>query len=126
MKFLADQDVYMATTRFLRGLGHDVVTAAELGLSQAKDQDLLREAQAQSRVFVTRDRDFGNLVFVQALGTGVVYLRMTPSTQAVVHAELERVLTQNSEAELLLAFVVVEPGRHRLRRLGGTGTSGTP
>ena len=126
MKFLADQDVYMATTRFLRGLGHDVATAAELGLSQAKDQDLLREAQAQSRVFVTRDRDFGNLVFVQALGTGVVYLRMTPSTQAVVHAELERVLTQNSEAELLLAFVVVEPGRHRLRRLGGTGTSGTP
>ncbi len=33
MKLLADQDVYAATVQFLRGLGHDVATAAERGLS---------------------------------------------------------------------------------------------
>jgi len=38
MKFLLDQDVYALTTRFLRGLGHDVVTAAELGLARASDE----------------------------------------------------------------------------------------
>ena len=27
MKLLLDQDVYAVTARFLRGLGHDVVTA---------------------------------------------------------------------------------------------------
>jgi predicted nuclease of predicted toxin-antitoxin system len=117
MKFLTDQDVYAATNRFLSGLGHDVVTATQLGLRQAADADLLQAAQAQGRILVTRDRDFGGLVFVQGGGAGVIYLRMTPSTQNPVHAELERVLTLYSEQELQGSFVVVEPGRHRIRRL---------
>ncbi len=67
-------------------------------------------------MFVTRDRDFGGLVVVQALGTGVLYLRVLPSTLQAVHAELGRVLGLYGEAELLSVFVVVEPGRHRVRR----------
>ena len=84
MKFLTDQDVYATTVRFLSGLGHDVVTAAQLGLAQAADAELLRVAQEQGRIFVTRDRDFGGLVFVQGGGAGVIYLRMMPSTQNAV------------------------------------------
>ncbi len=64
MRFLTDQDVYAITNRFLSGLGHDVVTAAQLGLAQAEDLELLRVAQNQGRIFVTRDRDFSGLVFV--------------------------------------------------------------
>lgn len=64
MKFLTDQDVYAATSRFLSGLGRDVATVAALGRAQAADADLLRVAQSEGRVFVTRDRDYGNLVFV--------------------------------------------------------------
>ncbi|MCO6459506.1 MAG: DUF5615 family PIN-like protein [Pirellulaceae bacterium] len=52
---------------------------------------MLRVAHEQGRIFVTRDRDFGALVFVRGSGSGVVYLRMLPSTQNAVHAELERV-----------------------------------
>ena len=37
MNFLADQDVYAGTVRFLSGLGHDVSTAGQLGLAQAND-----------------------------------------------------------------------------------------
>jgi predicted nuclease of predicted toxin-antitoxin system len=117
MKFLTDQDIYAATVRFLSGLGHDVVTAAQLGLAQAEDAELLRIAGEHSRIFVTRDRDFGGLVFVQGGGTGVIYLRLLPSTQHVVHAELERVLTLYSEQDLQGSFVVVEPARHRIRKL---------
>jgi predicted nuclease of predicted toxin-antitoxin system len=80
MRFLADQDVYGMTARFLSGLGHDVVTAAQLGLAQAEDADLLLVAQKDGRLFVTRDRDFGGLVFVQGSGPGVIYLRILPST----------------------------------------------
>jgi predicted nuclease of predicted toxin-antitoxin system len=68
-------------------------------------------------LFVTRDRDFGSLVFVQGGGAGVIYLRMLPSTQNAVHTELERVLTLYSEPELQGSFVVIEPGRHRIRRM---------
>jgi predicted nuclease of predicted toxin-antitoxin system len=117
MRFLLDQDVYAATARFLGSRGHDVARAAQVGLSQAADEELLAAAQEQDRVFVTRDRDFGSLVFVRALGSGVLYLRMLPSTQDAVHGELEKILQAYPETELKKVFVVIEPDGHRIRRL---------
>ena len=116
MKFLADQDVYRETVEFLRGLGRDVATAAEKGISRSLDAELLGVAQAEGRVFVTRDRDYGGLGFVQLLGAGVLYLRVLPSTVSAVHAELSRVVSLYQEDQLRDSFVVVEPGRHRVRR----------
>jgi predicted nuclease of predicted toxin-antitoxin system len=117
MRLLLDQDVYAVTVRFLRAHEHDVVTAAEAGLAQGTDVELLALARAQRRIFVTRDRDFGGLIFVYNLGAGVIYLRILPSTREAVHQELARVLTIYTPDQLGGAFVVVEPGRHRFRRL---------
>ena len=64
MRFLLDQDVYATTARLLLDLGHEVIPAAQIGLARADDEDVLRAAQDQGRLFVTRDRDFGGLVFV--------------------------------------------------------------
>jgi predicted nuclease of predicted toxin-antitoxin system len=72
MKFLLDQDVYAITAKFLVDAEHDVILVAQLGLAQATDEEILRTAQEQSRILVTRDRDYGNLVFVRAIGTGVI------------------------------------------------------
>ena len=66
---------------------------------------------------MTRDRDFGGLVFVCGFGSGVIYLRIVPSTLQAVHQELVRVLAMHSEDTLRSAFVVVEAGRHRVRHL---------
>lgn len=117
MNLLLDQDVYAITARYLRALGHDVLTVADLESSQASDETLLLMAQEQGRIFVTRDRDFGGLVFVRKLGAGVIYLRGEPSIIAAVHDELDRVLQTYSQEDLQHAFVIVEPGRHRFRRL---------
>ncbi len=51
MRFLLDQDVYAVTARFLADAGHDVVLVAEIGLSQASDEEILRVAQEQSLKF---------------------------------------------------------------------------
>lgn len=117
MKFLLDQDVYALTARFLREQGYDVVTVSELGLSRAQDLDLLKVAGEQERIFVTRDRDYGNLVFVHHAGRGVIYLRILPSNMDDVHAELKKVLETYSEDELAHAFIVVEKNRHRIRTI---------
>lgn len=119
MRFLADQDVYALTVRTLRGWGHDVRTAREADLAQAHDVDLLQAAEIDRRILVTRDRDFGSLVFVARAGRGVIYLRMTPSTVQAVHDELHRLLENHPEDELCNAFAVVEPGRYRIRTLSG-------
>jgi len=117
MRFLADQDVYASTVRYLRSLGHEVVTASELGLAEADDAIIRIEAQKQGSIFVTRDRDFGALVFVERAGPGVIYLRVSPATERAIEAELGRVLLLYPEQELGSAFVVIEPGRHRIRKL---------
>lgn len=116
MRFLLDQDVYAVTVRFLADAGHNVVLVAQLGLSQASDEEILKTAQEQNRILITRDRDYGNLVFVRAIGSGVVYLRVLPSTVNAVHDELARVIQNYSEKELAGAFVVVEPDGHRFRK----------
>lgn len=120
MKFLIDQDVYAGTARFIDDLGHDVVRVASIGLAQASDEEILGVAQKENRILVTRDRDFGNLVFVRSLGAGVLYLRIMPSTQEAVHEELKSVLDGYSQGDLIKAFVVIEPGGHRIRRLPGS------
>jgi predicted nuclease of predicted toxin-antitoxin system len=116
MRFLADQDVYAITIDLLKRLGHEVVSSSQLGMARAADIQLLRAAHADGRIFLTRDRDYGGLVFVQGLGAGVIYLRILPSTKDSVHLELLRILTLYTEKRLGESFVVVEPGRHRIRR----------
>ena len=118
MRLFLDHDVYAITARFLKDLGHDVVTAGESGHAQTDDRELLRIAQNDDRLLVTRDRDFGRLVFVLGAGSGIIYLRLNnPTTLSEVHKELKRVLETYSEPKLKAAFVVVETGRHRFRNL---------
>lgn len=69
MKFLLDQDVYAVTARFLSGLGHDVVSVAQIGLSQADDEDLLKIAATADSVNITAPDEFPAAPARQA-GTG--------------------------------------------------------
>jgi predicted nuclease of predicted toxin-antitoxin system len=80
MKFLVDQDVYAKTLRLLHGLAHDVVQVRQIGLSRAPDADVLNAAHLDGRILITRDRDFGSLVFSGAAAGGVIFLRMLPAT----------------------------------------------
>jgi len=117
MRFLADQDVYAGTVDFLRGLGQDVLTARQVGASQVSDMELLALAEKSHRILITRDRDFGALVFQQRRQSGVFYVRIRPTTMDSCHEELQRVLVKHTPDELMHSFVVIEPGRHRIRSI---------
>jgi predicted nuclease of predicted toxin-antitoxin system len=115
VRLLPDQDVYELTARFLRDEGHDVVKVSDIGNASASDGENLKAAVSLSRVFVTRDRDYGTWF---SLGkSGLVFCIFECSNREVVHTELSRVLKTYSEAELKTAFVVVEAGRHRFPRI---------
>lgn len=116
MRLLLDQDVYAVTARFLIAAGHDVVLVSELEMAEAADEEILRTAQLQNRILVTRDRDYGNLVFVKGMGSGVIYLRIQLNNANEVHSELTRVLETYSETALSGAFVVIESDGYRFRR----------
>lgn len=117
MRLLLDQDVYAVTARFLIEAGHDVVLAAQIALSRARDEEILKVAGEVNRILVTRDRDYGNLVFVEGMGSGVIYLRILLTTANTIHSNLDIVLQTYSQEELARAFVVIEPCGHRFRKL---------
>lgn len=118
MRLFLDQDVYHITATFLKSLGHDVLTAADVGLSQSPDREILSFAAADERTLVTRDKDFGSLVFSRLFAhRGVILLRITPQTVAEIHFELERFLSFHPEKVIQRAFAVIEKDRHRIRRV---------
>lgn len=118
MKLLTDHDVYKITVEFLKQNGYDVVTAKELGLHKAPDKDLLKKAKSADRLFITRDKDFGMLVFLKKeLCAGIIYLKISPSTIDEVHHELHKLLGKYTEKDLKTTFCVVEPHRYRIRHV---------
>jgi len=101
MHLLTDQDVYQVTVGQLREWGHDVMTAKELGMQRALDENLLRKAKETNRIFITRDKHFGALVFLEeSLSAGVILLRVTPITIEDVHRELNLLFREHTENEL--------------------------
>ena len=118
MRFLTDQDVYQLTIEFLINENHDVITVKQLGLERASDIILLRKAKEMERIFITRDKDFGTLVFFEEeTSGGVIFLRGKPKQIELIQSELAMILENHTEVEMNKYFCVVEPGRHRLRKL---------
>lgn len=80
MRLLADENLPLAAIRALRHAGHDVFAAAESAPGQP-DAAVVARAEAEQRVILTFDRDFGTLT---ALGPtavpGVIMLRIIPSS----------------------------------------------
>ncbi len=71
-----DENIYRQIVEHLRSKGFDVKSVVEEGLIGKKDIELIPIAQKEGRVIVTRDSDFGQIVFTQNVDyTGIIYLR---------------------------------------------------
>lgn len=118
MKLLIDQDVYYCTVRFLKSNGHDVLLARDLGMSRSRDIELLEKAKQLSRILVTRDKDFGTLIFfIKAISTGVIFLRMMPLETEFVHSVMKKLFNEKSESVLLKSFCTITSKGYRIRKL---------
>ncbi|MCY2926364.1 MAG: DUF5615 family PIN-like protein [Planctomycetota bacterium] len=62
MKLLLDENMPMAAVAALRELGHDVLCVQEV-MPGSSDSRILERAGADTRVLVTFDQDFGELVY---------------------------------------------------------------
>lgn len=115
MRFLADESCDFAVVRALRIAGHDVVAVSEVALG-APDDEVLALAAREGRVFLTEDKDFGQLVYAAARSTaGVIFMRFPASMrQALPEAVLD--LIKDHGERLTGNFVVVRPGRIRISR----------
>ena len=115
MRFLADESCDFAVVRALRADGHDVVAVSQTHRG-APDDIVIDLAVREGRVLLTEDRDFGQLVLDSNLpATGVIYIRFP----MIVRESLARVVADyvaRAGPSLVDQFVVIQPGRVRVRR----------
>lgn len=115
MRFLADESCDFAVVTALRDAGHDVVAIAETAPGP-EDEVVLAQAQSESRVLLTEDKDFGLLAYAGGLRTaGVVLIRFPGHARSSVGSAVLDAVSQFGD-RLSKGFVVVEPGRARLSK----------
>ena len=80
MRFLVNENVSGTVIEKLRQSGHDVLSVKE-SMRSVQDDVILSRAQAEQRIVVTHDKDFGELAFRARLpaSCGIVLFRLSGS-----------------------------------------------
>jgi predicted nuclease of predicted toxin-antitoxin system len=83
MRFLIDRCAGTHLAAWLRTQGHDVVESRDLGPDPG-DRELLELAAQESRILITIDTDFGQLVFLHRVShKGLIRLPDVPRMERV-------------------------------------------
>ena len=116
MRILANENFPGPAVEALRGKGHDVLWA-RTDMPGAQDETVLKRAQAEGRLLVTLDKDFGELAFRWGLPAtcGVVLFRVSlPGPEAATRRIVE---VLESRTDWHGRFAVAEENRTRIRPL---------
>ena len=118
MRFLGDMGVSRRVIEWLRAAGHDAVHLRDEGLQRLPNGDIFQKGFAEQRIVLTFDLDFGEILAGSAGQVeSVVLFRLHDTRTDHVIERLQTVLAQSSAELLAGAIVVVEEGRHRVRKL---------
>ena len=116
MKFLADAHISVEMVAMLRDLGHDCTDGSSIP-PRLPDLDVLQLAASKSRVVITADKDFGELVFSHGIDCpGVVLIRVELAHEKDRVAQVRSVWT-TVMSRLPGSFVTVTASRVRARPL---------
>ena len=118
MKLLLDTCTWSCARALLEKAGHDVIWAGDWPKDPG-DDDILARAEQEGRVLVTLDKDFGELAIVHGMPhRGIIRLvNFSVRQQAAVCL---RVMELHGDELAAGAIVTAEPGRLRIRRVGGS------
>jgi predicted nuclease of predicted toxin-antitoxin system len=116
MRLLADENVPRLTVEALRAVGIDLIWA-RTDLAGSKDEQVLSRAQADGRILLTHDKDFGDLAYHAGLpaASGIILVRLPHmAPEAIVARTLEAI---GSRSDWAGHFSVVSERRVRMRPL---------
>ena len=103
-------------TSWLNSHGHDATHLRDEGLQRMPNGDIFDKAIAESRVIVTFDLDFGEIVALsKGRKTGVILFRLRNTRTSFVIQRLSEIIAECPEALARGAVVIVEEARHRIR-----------
>jgi predicted nuclease of predicted toxin-antitoxin system len=116
MNFLADENFPRDAVEALRAEGHDVlwIRTEYPGIT---DPEVLSIAQAENRILLTFDKDFGELAFVTLLpaSCGIVLFRLQAASANILAQKV--IDTISLRTDWVGHFSVVENNKIRMRQL---------
>ena len=118
MKFLADMGVSISTITSLREAGHDSVHLRDEGLLKIEDANILDKARTETRIVLTFDLDFGDLLAASGQRLpSVIIFRLRNQTPSAIRPRLFKNSVRMRSGSRGGAIIVVEDARYRIRRL---------
>ena len=119
MRFLIDNAFSPRIAHILRDHGYDAFHVRECGLTTASDVKIVEVAEAESRIVVTADNDFADiLVREHLLSPSVILIREDRPHRAQLIADLLLLNLPGLESSLLEgSLVVIRQTRVRIREL---------
>lgn len=118
MKFLGDMGVSPLTVKKLTEAGHDAVHLSEQGLMRMSDRSIIAKAKQESRIILTFDLDFTDLLAASKDNLpNVIIFRLKKTLPTFVNSRLFTVLSECSENLKNGAIIIVEDYRYRVRHL---------
>ena len=110
--------VSLTTVEALRTANHDAVPLRDEDLIRLPHPKIAAKAVAESRIVLTFDLDFGDiLAFAGSTAPSVIIFRLRNQTPAAVNPRLFRVIADCAQELAGGAIVIVEEEGFRLRRL---------
>lgn len=94
MKFLVDNQLPAALAKWLASHGQEAVHVLDLGLADAKDEEIWKYAQAHSLVLITKDEDFSRYASHRHGNVSVVWVRLGNCRTAALLSAFDSVLSQ--------------------------------
>ncbi|MYA62392.1 MAG: hypothetical protein F4X94_07450 [Dehalococcoidia bacterium] len=112
VRFLVDRCAGRRRAEWLRNVGHDTVEAQLLG-PDLGDKALLELAEANNRIFITIDNDFGELIYLHDVPhAGLVRLPDVPMERRI--ALMSELIERHQLALEAQAIVTIRGGRIRI------------
>jgi predicted nuclease of predicted toxin-antitoxin system len=125
MRVIVNENITQSVIQGLRDRGFDVLSVKE-SMRGADDTSILQRAEAEQRLVITQDKDFGELAFKHRLPatSGIVLFRLSADDPADDNQRMLDVM--QSRSDWAGHFSVVTNDRIRMRTLPSSGTRGTP
>ena len=116
MRVIANENITGTVVRILRQQGHDVLSVKE-SMQGADDGSILQRAEAEQRLIVTQDKDFGELAYRYRLpaSCGIVLFRLSGVDSSTDNQRMLDVI--ESRSDWTGRFSVVTDSRIRMRPL---------
>ena len=116
MEFKIDENLPSEVCDLLRNVGHDAVSVLDQHLGGQPDADIASVCKTESRILITLDTDFGNiLAYPPGDFAGIIVIRSDDQAKSTVLNFIRRVIAVLPSESPRKHLWIVERNRIRVR-----------